>query len=219
MAEEEATALTAAEYETWLSPSDALGRLTHLSAPKKTILTRLYHGLIRSVAHTVSTPSKSYHFTLLNKGKWQVISGSYSIDSSFWGSGDFTFASPDGRTAAEWAFFGVRFDPAGIDLIAASAPGRTTRTTPPLAAPPESMEPPKEAEADPPPKGPPVSDALLKGWYALYCQAYKGSAADTLPTAWGSASGMFPGKFVSRQRVRDLLSGRNPGPKKKGRET
>jgi hypothetical protein len=67
-------------------------------------------------------------------------------------------------------------------------------------------------QAEPEAKAPSVSDQLLKEWYELYQKAYQGSA-DTLQKALESARGMFPGKFVSRDRVRKLCEGRKRGRK------
>jgi hypothetical protein len=61
-------------------------------------------------------------------------------------------------------------------------------------------------------KGPPVSEQHLKAWFDLYKQVYQG-AADTEANALKSAAGMFPGKLVSRDRVRALR-----GAQKRGRK-
>jgi hypothetical protein len=72
-----------------------------------------------------------------------------------------------------------------------------------------------EVETERPPelRGPRVSDTHLKAWHVLYQQAYGGGQEDTLATAYKSAVGMFPGKFVSRDRVRELCAGRKIGRK------
>jgi hypothetical protein len=67
-------------------------------------------------------------------------------------------------------------------------------------------------EAEDEDRGPPVSEELLKQWYAVYRRAYYG-ANDTLANAIKSARGMFPGKFVSRDRIRKIAGGRVRGRK------
>jgi len=58
----------------------------------------------------------------------------------------------------------------------------------------------------------PVSDAALKAWYEAYKLAYSGNS-DTEASAIKSASGCFPDKAVSRQKIRDLR-----GEQKRGRK-
>jgi hypothetical protein len=69
------------------------------------------------------------------------------------------------------------------------------------------------ADVEPAEKGPSVSDVHLKAWFEVYRQAYTG-ASDTEANAVASARGMFPGKSVSRDKVRDLR-----GEQKRGRKT
>jgi hypothetical protein len=99
----------------------------------------------------------------------------------------------------------VRFDPDGVhDII--------KNLTPPPALPPTEEATPATEPEEPPEKGPPVSPELLKAWFEVYRRAYIG-AADTEANAVASARGMFPGKSVSRERVRELR-----GAQKRGRK-
>jgi hypothetical protein len=139
--------------------------------------------------------------------------------------------------------FDIRLDPVGVRaMIPPESPKRrwirkpaeASKTVPPPPQPkpqPESLSPgppyygpptplhpggpsemPKVEEAEPEQTGPPVAQIHLKAWYDLYRQAYSGSA-DTEATALKSARGMFPGKSVSRDRVRALR-----GSQKRGRK-
>jgi hypothetical protein len=102
--------------------------------------------------------------------------------------------------------YNVRFEPQGIEDIVKSAPKLKSASE----VEPENIKPETEAEYR---KLPPVSQAHLKVWFELYSQVYGESPQDTLPNAYQSARGMFPGRFVSRERVRDLAGGRTRGRK------
>ena len=68
-------------------------------------------------------------------------------------------------------------------------------------------------------RGSPVSKTDLEAWAAVYKQAYGGKPEDTLTNALASAKGMFPGKFVSREKVRALVGGdRKTGRKPRAEE-
>jgi hypothetical protein len=98
--------------------------------------------------------------------------------------------------------FNVKFNPEQVKRVAAPHQTMQAATTA------QSLEDDTLAS-----KGPPVSPAHLKAWYEVFQKVYGGSAEDTLDNALKSARGMFPGRFVSRDRVRDLAGGRSPGRK------
>jgi hypothetical protein len=78
---------------------------------------------------------------------------------------------------------------------------------------PETQPPPARGEEpEPEQRGPPVSPDHLTAWFDLYRQAYSGSA-DTEANALASARGMFPGRSVPRDRIRELR-----GSQKRGRK-
>lgn len=140
--------------------------------------------------------------------------------STFWLTGDINTYLPHQSGAYGYqkipiALFGVRFDPDGIkELLPEKLPVRQTGSTSPI---PQPIDPPPDPapvieETPEVSRGPAVSDALLKEWYALYQRAYTG-AADTEATAIKSAQGMFPGKHVARQRVRALRGEQRRGRK------
>jgi hypothetical protein len=200
--EDDAAAITAEEYATWLTPRDAIKSLNHLSTPEAivAIFDRLKHGLVSAVALRQTIGTRTSDFVQINKVTWAHAEQGIAR-SRLWSSGDITIplqvrSPPFGYREVPLGLFGVRFDPAEIrelhpDYVPAGVVGK---------------EPPEPA------RGPPVSDALLREWYALYQRAYPG-ASDTEPTAIKSAVGMFPGKYVARQKVRDLRGKRKPGRK------
>jgi hypothetical protein len=118
---------------------------------------------------------------------------------SFWATGDLVYTHRFGiYEEVTFRHFDVRFEPESVYAIINRTPGE------PVAPDPEDSE----IIA----KGVPVSRTHLEAWYELYRQAYRG-ADDTEDTALKSAKGMFPGKAVSREKIRELR-----GPQKRGRK-
>jgi hypothetical protein len=122
-----------------------------------------------------------------------------SANSIFWKSGDFSFETYEGHHRIHIRHYDVRFDPEAVLTIIGSAAKAAPKTSP-------------ETEDEDEEKGPPVSDELLKQWFAVYRRAYYGPN-DTIANAIKSARGMFPGKFVSRDRIRQIAGGRVRGRK------
>jgi hypothetical protein len=135
----------------------------------------------------------------------------YVPTTGFWQIGDIKFdlghVNNSYASVSVW-YHGIKFDPAGVETILPGHPPETDFGSSPRQVTEASSEPTIEPEE----KGPPVSEELLKQWYAVYGRAYHGSD-DTLANAVDSARGMFPGKFVSRDRVRKLAGGRVRGRK------
>ncbi|HXQ42690.1 MAG TPA: hypothetical protein VN821_15575 [Candidatus Udaeobacter sp.] len=201
---------TADEFAKWLTPRDALHLLHHLSDSdaKLAIFNRLQHGLVQSAAKTAKFQNKTANIMRIANGTWRHAESGILV-SSLWKTADITIDVPDQKsgyahTYIPLALFGVRFDSSGlVELL----PPHDQRLT-------ENKLPREEPEpADEEPKGPPVSSAHLEQWYRLYEQAYQG-ADDTEANALVSARGMFPGKSVSRDRVRELRGSRRHGRKK-----
>ena len=200
--------LSEEEFKGWLTPSQALKRLdlqfgsgsgSYIS--KHTLLERLRAGVVRAVAElSVVGSSKGIPMEEMHPDFWVHV----EEEQIFWTSGDLTYRAhvEDGfrREVANFRHLNVRFDPAGIEKIVEGATNASARTG--------------DAPSDPnAAKGPPVSDALLKAWYALYLTVYQDTSEDH---AWRSAQGMFPDKLVSRAKIRALRGQRAMGrPKKK----
>jgi hypothetical protein len=216
MAEGEA-AITAKEYETWLTPSAAVTVLKHLhySAARDTIIERAKFGYIKSAARRYNFGNKAGELLVLPATLWQDAEGSIH-GSWFWSTGDITVEVPQrsgSYQTTRLALFGVRFDPAGIQELCPEISRSVGPQIAPQAARPDA-EPATPAIEESPEliRGPPVSDALLRDWYELYRRAYP-DTADTEPLAIESAKGMFPRKYVARRRVRELRGQRKPGRK------
>jgi hypothetical protein len=211
----------AIELATWFTPAEAAVYAAKVVGPddaQPAIWARLQGGLIRAVATSSSAtlqgrpPVLRTGPSFIPKDHWDYFTTDRT-GPNFWRSGDARFFLP--RTESRnlpltISCFGIKLDPADV---------RATLPPPPPA--PDQPEPTteiaataEEAEIEPqlPIRGPPVSDEHLRLWHALYQQVYQGSQ-DTLATAYKSAVGMFPGKFVSRDRVRKLCAGRKIGRK------
>jgi hypothetical protein len=208
------------DLATWFTPLQAFAyaaRILSQDDAAAAIWERLRGGLITAIAATSSatlrgrSPVAKTEPSFIPVGHWDNFSG--KVGANFWHSGDARFFLPPTRhrdLPLTIRCFGIRLDPANVRA-----------TLPPL--PPEQPKQASEvvptteqAKTEPLPAvrgpGPPVPDAVLRAWYELYRKAYQGSA-DTLENALNSARGMFPGKFVSRERVRNLVGGRKRGRK------
>jgi hypothetical protein len=206
----------------WLLPGEALARVIDVigdyTVAVDTILGRLTAGLLKATFETA---------------KWENTSRTYSLDPNFiapnywkhykrsnessyvWKTGDLRLfignMSSVTETSVYLTFFRVKIERQGIDeIVANAAPPRPKRSV--WIKRPKEPPPPPAPEPESPQKGPPVAEEHLKAWYDLYQRAYSG-AADTEATAVASARGMFPGKSVSRDRVRALR-----GSQKRGRK-
>jgi hypothetical protein len=206
----EQRALTAKDIADWLTPSQAVEILdaafnvsSHLS--KKTLLNRLAGGMvIAASAHTViedSHPARRILYDLIPSEDWNEID---TLDS-FWITGDLAYHRRSYGISGEKLVrhYGVKFEPLGVRAIIPSG-----------AEEPPAMEQQASAEPEPEPKGPRVSDAHLQAWFEFYKKVHS-EAEDTEDRALESARKNFPGKSVSRDRVRSLRGTQRRGPKRK----
>jgi hypothetical protein len=189
----------------WLSPRQAVEILDAAYPPrahvsKQVLLERLRVGMVQAVAgHSVFDGGRQTRevFYKIPSDDW----GKIDTADILWITGELTYRRREfGSEHTTVRHYNVRFEPQGVHAIIKSA----SKTAEPELA--------STAEMEPESKGPPVSDDHLKAWFELYRRAYTGPA-DTMANALKSARGMFPGKFVSRDRVRDLAGGRTPGRK------
>ena len=200
--------LLLSETENWVSPAQALdmfdGIYSRPDAIKKLVV-RLQADNIRAIAESVFIPADGITTpnVLMSAQLWRSVDGDFhAVD--FWRTGDIQCSI---RRSGEFYStthhcLGVRLDPVDVRKL---LPRPAVPNPAPAAAPTIETSSPDE-------KGPPVAEAHLAAWYEVYKQAYN-SADDTLPRALESARGMFPGKFVSRDRVRELCAGRKAGRK------
>jgi hypothetical protein len=204
--------IAAEDTSNWVTPSAALALTTPIltdSFAGRSILDALKAGWIRSVA-------ARYSWEIRDKDpkKWENA----EIPSRFWGhltTGDlwttgnarFFLGKVDGHAGAVTvSCFGIRFEPKGVHDLISGAPNPGV----PVAT--HSTPLPLNELAPEEPKGPPVSETHLQAWFKLYGEVFSGPD-DTLANALKSARGMFPSKFVSRDRVRKLCEGRKRGRK------
>jgi hypothetical protein len=197
--------ITPAEFEQWLTPGQALKMLSEAHrdpiAVIDGILGRLKAGhLIAASEHSVHEATGERAETrkalsLIDHDDWQEFERS----SVFWQIGDGSFVHHNRWSGARTttSHFNIRFDPAGVRAM----------------LPPTANTPASDSEPELESKGPPVSTAHLKAWYSLYMSIYGGTIEDKEVFAVKSAQGMFPNKFVSRERVRELRGEQKRGPK------
>lgn len=197
-----ASDISANEFEDWLTPKQAVALLDSVFGTdsqsyisKHTLLECLRGRMVRACAAFSSKDGDNQiERNEIGADEWLHV-GENTI---FWTSGHLTYKvhlrGSNRHTAIR--HHDVRFEPESVRIIGAPASKQAI-------APRTDLEPAQ--------KGPRVSDAHLKAWYALYCSVYPG---DTLEShAVKSAQGMFPDKTVSRDRVRELR-----GPQKRGRK-
>jgi hypothetical protein len=196
-------AVTAEDLDNWLTPLQAVEllksayRSEHLAI--QTLLERLRGGMVQAVSRETKLEGRKDSATLapIPIAHWDFVRGA----SSFWTTGDLVYNfRPQGEyESLTLRHFDVRFEPKSVRAIIGNEADRA-----PVSG---------ESPGEPTDKGLPVSEAHLQAWYEVYKQAYRG-AADTEDTALKSARGMFPGKSVSREKIRELR-----GPQKRGRKS
>lgn len=124
----------------------------------------------------------------------------------FWITGDLTYSrkeygSGDTTTARH---FDVRFEPQGVRAIIGMA-GNVSQVAQAQSR--------SATDVEPEPKGPRVADAHLQAWFEFYKKVH--SEADTEDRALESARMNFPGKSVSRERVRACAGASGAGRKRR----
>lgn len=125
--------------------------------------------------------------------------------NNVWVTGDLVYSRRNYGTADRVTIrhFNVRFEPQGVYAIIGT---NLTKAT--------AKQAPTDRQPDLEQKGPRVSDAHLQAWFEFYKKVHS-DAEDTEDRALASARTNFPGKAVSRERVRELRGSRRRGPKKK----
>jgi hypothetical protein len=221
----------------WPNARDTLerveGAIRNRPLAVATLLDRIRAGLIQTAAMSCFRKeekgsggiqrSEPDGAVLIPPSHWAAFPDIQTVaELAFWQTGDITFEWEERASfsAVTIKYFGVRFDPKGIaDMIESAGVDKPKR--PSGGPPPPSLdflsafsrpEQPTPADVDAEQKGPPVAPEHLRAWYELYRRVYTG-AADTEATALASARGMFPGKSVSRDRIRELR-----GTQKRGRK-
>ena len=201
-------------FSSWYTASQALDYAMRCvgtkSAAKQALWSRISGGMIEAAASHVSvtqehsapvTQSGPIH---IPKDFWANLAEGRS---DLWGPGDATFyflSNKMGYGSGTWFLFvGIRFNPNNI---------HSTLPLPSAETPaPGKRDDLSEGESEQ--RGPRVSDAHLAAWFDLWRKVYQGTPLDIEDIAVASARGMFQGKSVTRQQVRDLR-----GTQKRGRK-
>ena len=198
--------LTPEDVLGWLTPSQALQLLNKAfkdsHTPKHVMLERLRGEMVQAVAGQASLEGRYRTHGLLFKipaEHWERI----DTTDPLWRTGDATYnyleRSPTQRVTVR--LYGIKFEPQSVQAIVAqvSSDDCTEETSNTIEQ-----------------KGPAVSDAHLQAWFDFY-KAITAQAEDTEGHAWSHARRCFPGKTVSRDRVRTLRGSQRRGPKSKGK--
>ena len=206
MGDDKAEAERHALHDQWWSPPQAIAALAPMSQQDAIacMAEALYLGELSAIARKVSLVAfkgQDDAFYVLLPAVWLINVGDAA---RLWRAGQATLKIANGDGDA--TVFGVRLNP---EQVLGLKPQMAMEST--SAAPPEIAEP--AIDADVTESGPPVSDAHLTAWGDLFKRVYGGTKQDTLRIAEASAKGMFPGKMVTRKRVRALFEARKPGRK------
>jgi len=211
------TEFTAEEFASWIPSRDAysMARESYGNFAASTILNHLATDLIQArAAHffVSSQPQRDFGYVLrIPREVWEQLDhANYQSALSLWTTNNAEVSVNRSTVLSKtYKLFGIRFDPAGVRAMLPSEGSKDTLAAEgarfSIAA----------AQPEPEQKRPQVAQALLNDWFALYKRAFPG-VEDTESKAIESAVGMFPGKFVSRQRVRELRGAQKRGPKPSG---
>ena len=213
----EKTVLTTAEYDAWLSPNETLEMLSDLGtrSAKGALFARLTQGLLKGAVKTLKIKNQSQNFALILPHVWEPMATGWVV-SDMWNTADIIIphrasSAAYGYNTVDFYLFGVRFDPDGVREL---LPTKATKSSLPLPHKQTAQATPAEADSN---SGPPVAQSYLDAWHELYRKVYTG-ASDTEETALQSAQGMFPGKSVTRAKIRALRGKQKRGPKPKDGE-
>jgi len=218
MAAEAEHKITPEELASWWTPMQACGYAANCvgaDGARAALWELLRAGLIEAVANSASlTPYEKSPITtnkpsFIPKDRWDSF---FDTGSDFWKGGYARFYLVRGHLgqSADYRAFGIKLNPDDVRANLPS-PRSVQAETKPSQTPSETQQ---STEAEPQESWPPVSDAHLNVWYELYRQVYTG-ATDTEDMALKSARGMFPGKSVSRAKIRTLRGAQKIGRKSK----
>jgi hypothetical protein len=212
------------EENAWYTPSQARAYAEGCvgSRASNAILQLLASGLVQAQSTSSSTttegraPIAQTGPSPIPKRLWKFVS---DAETDLWSGGTARFRVGKGADGpAEFRHFGIKLSKNDIHRnLPRPPPPRAWIEKP--AEPEKPVEPEKQTapgrveDPEPEQRGPPVSPDHLTAWFDLYRKAYSGSVADTEANALASARGMFPGRSVPRDRIRELR-----GSQKRGRK-
>jgi hypothetical protein len=220
---EKPKALTAEEFASWLTPPAALSLFPSGSSQviKQKIFWRLQAGKIRCAAETATQIHGKMveNLFILDGDIWKKLPNEFTV-SSFWSSGDFEYDFGDYTRPRKFRFMGVRFNRTDIGSLLPTAQTATEAVPDSLTtenntllerygyqAKPTGYNLSEQITSEPSEKtqiGKPLSESLLRAWCELYRQAYPAKERSE-NLAMASVAGMFPGKKVTRVRLRAIL--------------
>jgi hypothetical protein len=214
--------ISAEELSSWWTPHQSASYgttcqgISDMKSAYNAIWQRLVGGLIEAAAASWSaTPAKGSpvpHMTpdFVPLRYWRDFTNS---GSDIWGAGDARFYVVYQGGSTTYRYFGIRLNPADVRKVLPAVrppPPKQLVVTPKQ----ETAEPTKIEPTEPTQKGPRVPDPHLKAWFDFY-KAIHSSIEDTEDRALEHARQCFPGKSVSRDRVRALRGSVKRGPKAK----
>jgi hypothetical protein len=202
--------LTIEQMADWISPSQAVEILkaayNDLYLAKETLLERLRGGMVRSISEETVIEGARPHRTMnvqIPAAHWKNIHTTDSV----WKTGDLSYQFLDDHSAyrskATARHFNVRFDPVAVRAIIKNLVPKISPTDPEASS-----------HIGPEMKGPRVTEPHLKAWFVFY-KAVHSPIEDTENRALQHARQCFPGKSVSRDRIRALRGTSKRGPKTK----
>ena len=205
--------LTAEDMADWLTPGqavkilDAAFQKSYLS--KQALLGRLAGGMAEAASEqTVKNDSAGHSsralFQKIPAEDWRRI----QTTDTCWTTGDLIFRrrSSSGVGEETVSHYAVRFEPQGVRSMIRNTGKNTDKSA--KEPPAETPSPDAPVPEPPEPKGPPVSSAHLQAWFEFY-QKIGGDMREE--RALESARLNFPGKSITRKRIRDLLGPRPIG--------
>jgi len=210
---DEVYTISGEEYDSWLTPAQALTLLSDRWTRDNVIaaiLNRAGLGLIRGAAEmgevdTDDTRGRE-RYLLVPETYWRIGS-TFEHQKDFWQTGDVTFyvskLTSDFRSDKFIGFTGIRFERSGVMALGRQLSG-------------EVPEPLSQAETDDPNEDSPLiarkgkskrgmprlPNKLLEEWLALFRKAYPHGSKQL---AEKSVAGMFPDHEIGRSRVRDFF--------------
>lgn len=221
-----------AEFDTWLTPAEAVSALSHLpsSVAKQAILKRLANGLIASAARDLigrrGREEERFKFWRLGSIRWQEHPPN-NVDT-FWMTGDWEtqIADPHRMGAnTKLSMHDIRLRPSDLDAVPRPRVAGETAPSPLLLADASDAfskalvdaqrvfaveEKPNAAGVTVERKR--VSDPTLKAWWEL-CKTLKPASQWTRDDMRDFFDRCFPDKSVARDRLRDVSGKQKSGPK------
>jgi hypothetical protein len=181
MADDALADLTLEEFETWLTPPEALHELHSLGdyASERQMFEHLCAGLVKAAARLMPVRAGGEPIERCRIPRdWWVHANNIEHGCDFWKVGFVDFV-PDHGTSIK--AFGTRFEPDGVRAIIPIPANRPAASSSSTAA-----------------TAPPLSDADRMRFARVYAEVFGASATE--PRAFQAVKAAYPEKFVARDR-------------------